>query len=61
MGNILYWIAASILFGLVAGGLYTWLSPRNSGRWAWLFVRSSFLYMLFALACVGILTLVAQS
>ncbi len=61
MGNILYWIAAAILFGIVAGGLYTWLSPRNSARWVWLLVRSSFLYFLFALFCVGVVSLVAQS
>ncbi|MDE5728441.1 MAG: hypothetical protein K2F86_09520 [Duncaniella sp.] len=58
MGNISYWIAGAVLFGLVAGGLYTWLSPRLSG-WMWLFVRSSLMYMAVALCMVFLLAVLS--
>ncbi len=58
MGNIFYWILAAFAFGIVSGGLYTWMSPRRRG-WRRLLLRSCAAYTLVALCIVYVLFLVA--
>lgn len=54
MGNLWYWLLAAVSFGLISGALYTWISPRKL-KGMKLFLRSSGLYFLFAMAIVLIL------
>lgn len=57
MGNIIYWILAALLFGILSGALYTWMSPRKERRLR-LMLRSMAFYALFGLAVVYIISLV---
>ena len=56
MGEIRYWILAAILFGVISGALYTWMSPRKE-RWLGLMFRSMAIYSAVALGAVYLLTL----
>lgn len=56
MGNLFYWILASFVFGLFAGLLYTWMSPRHT-RWQRLLMRSAAAYTAIALAIVYVMFL----
>lgn len=57
MGDIIYWIFAAILFGIVSGGLYTWMSPRRERRLRLMF-RSMAIYAVLGLIAVYIIFLV---
>lgn len=59
MGNALYWICGAVLFGLISGGFYTWMSPRKSDRRR-LFLKSAAIYTLIGLALVWVLWMVAK-
>ncbi len=54
MGRLVYWILAAILFGILAGGLYTWMSPRKERRLV-LALRSMAVYSAIALLAVYII------
>lgn len=54
MGRLLYWIIAAIIFGLLSGGLYTWMSPRKERRLI-LVLRSMAVYTAIALVVVYII------
>lgn len=58
MGNIFYWILAALVFGIVSGVLYTWMSPRRKG-WRILLLRSCAAYTVVALAIVYVIFLLA--
>ncbi|MCM1164081.1 MAG: hypothetical protein NC339_07530 [Muribaculaceae bacterium] len=54
MGNLFYWILAAFIFGILSGGLYTWMSPRR-GQFKRLILRSVAAYSAVALGIVYIL------
>lgn len=54
MGNILIWISAAVVYGLMCGGVYTWTSSRRSGTWR-LFWRSAAAFTVVGLFIVGLL------
>lgn len=58
MGSVGFWIAYCIGFGILGGGLYTYMSGRKKNRWS-LFVRSAIIYTIFALAFVWLLYRIA--
>lgn len=57
MGEMIYWMAAAVVFGIVSGGLYTWMSPRRSTTWPVLWLRSAAVYTAIAAAIVYVLFL----
>lgn len=59
MGNVLYWIGGAVLFGLISGGFYTWMSPRRANMKR-LFLKSAAIYTVIGLALVWILWIVAK-
>lgn len=58
MGSVGFWIAYCIGFGILGGGLYTYMSGRKKRRWS-LFLRSALIYTAFALAFIWFLYRVA--
>lgn len=58
MGSVGFWIAYCIGFGILGGGLYTYMFGRKKNRWS-LFVRSAIIYTIFALAFVWLLYRIA--
>lgn len=54
MGPLRYWLLAAVVFGILSGSLYTWMSPRRKG-WARLWAVSSTVYTLIGLAVVWLL------
>ncbi len=56
MGRLIYWIIAAIVFGIISGALYTWMSPRRERR-VRLMLRSMAIYSAIALAAVYVLRL----
>lgn len=58
MGSISFWILYCIGFGILGGGLYTYMSGSKTKRWS-LFLRSALVYTIFALAFVWLLYKVA--
>ncbi|MDE5725211.1 MAG: hypothetical protein K2L91_00595 [Duncaniella sp.] len=56
MGNMIYWLLASILFGVVSGALYTWMSPRRERRLP-LMLRSMAIYTVLGMVVVYIISL----
>jgi hypothetical protein len=60
MGKLEYWILATIAFGLISAGFYTWLSPRRKGAWLWVFIRSAVAYILVGMAVVWLLFKIAN-
>ncbi len=54
MGNVMLWILAAVVYGLVCGGVYTWTSRRRKGTWS-LYIRSAAAFTVAGLAMVGIL------
>ncbi|MCI9284478.1 MAG: hypothetical protein HFJ91_01435 [Muribaculaceae bacterium] len=58
MGNFFYWILAAVLFGVLSGALYTWMSPRRERR-VRLMLRSMAFYAIFGFVVVYIISLVA--
>ena len=51
MGSIGFWIFYCICFGILGGGLYTYLAGKKEGRWV-RFIKSAVVYTLFALLFV---------
>ena len=58
MGSIGLRIAYCIGFGILGGGLYTYMSGRKKRRWA-LFIRATLIYTAFAPAFVWLLYKIA--
>ncbi len=58
MGSPAFWVAYCIGFGILGGGLYTYMSGRKSCRWS-LFIRATLIYTAFALAFVWVMYKVA--
>ncbi|MDE5785390.1 MAG: hypothetical protein K2H98_02560 [Duncaniella sp.] len=54
MGNVLIWILAAVVYGLMCGGVYTWTSSRRSGTWS-LFCRSAAVFTIVGLCIVALL------
>lgn len=54
MGTPGFWIAYSVIFGLLAGALYTWVSGRRHKWWS-LLLRAWAVYTLLALLGVWLL------
>ncbi|MDE6484174.1 MAG: hypothetical protein K2L14_02120 [Duncaniella sp.] len=54
MGNVLIWILAAVVYGLLCGGVYTWTSRKRTGTWR-LFFRSTTAFTIAGLLMVGIL------
>lgn len=59
MGSFVYWILASVAFGIISAGLYTWLSTGRTNR-TWLFVKSFICYTAIALLGVWVLFKIAN-
>ena len=57
MGRIIYWLAAAVVFGIVSGALYTWMSPRRSASWLRLWLTSTVVYTVIAAAIVYVMFL----
>ncbi|MDE6466834.1 MAG: hypothetical protein K2L44_09040 [Duncaniella sp.] len=53
---MIYWLLASILFGVVSGALYTWMSPRRERRLP-LMLRSMAIYTVLGMVVVYIISL----
>lgn len=60
MGPTIMWILAAIVYGILCGGVYTWLSPRRKGTWP-LFFRSTAVFAAVGLVIVWILLEVFRS
>ncbi len=58
MGSGSFWIFYCFGFGIIGGGLYTYMSGRKKRRWV-LFVRAALIYTAFALAFVWLLYRIA--
>ncbi len=56
MGNMLYWLLAAIVFGIVSGGLYTWMSPRRERRLQ-LMLRSMAIYTFVGMVVIYVIKL----
>ncbi|MCM1520583.1 MAG: hypothetical protein NC098_07330 [Lachnoclostridium sp.] len=54
MGETSLWIVAAICYGIVCGGVYTWLSPRRSGSWK-MFFTSTIIFAIVGLLIVWLL------
>ena len=60
MGSLIIWLLAAIIYGVLCGGVYTWLSPRRIGSWR-LFIRSSLWFTVVGIVIVALLMSIFKS
>lgn len=60
MGSLLIWLLAAIIYGVLCGGVYTWLSPRRIGSWR-LFIRASLWFTVVGIVIVALLMSIFKS
>jgi len=57
MSNLWIYIVMAMSYGIIAGGVYTWMSPRRRGNWR-MMLRSTGVYTIVGVFLVWLFYLV---